>query len=115
VARRSPSPWLDPIEAAAGQAPAAAPARRAPTVRAVPRRLVDAAEEALLAALVDWRRRLARASGVPAYVIFPDTTLHAVAATRPTTRDALLALPGVGPVKVQRHGPAVLELVRAHR
>jgi len=115
VARRSPSPWLGPIEAAAGQAPAATPARHAPAVRAVPRRLVNATEEALLAALVDWRRRLARASGVPAYVIFPDTTLHAVAETRPTTRDALLALPGVGPVKVQRHGPAVLEMVRAHR
>ena len=78
------------------------------------RRPVDATEEALLAALVDWRRRLARAAGVPAYVIFPDATLHAVAETRPTSRDALLALPGVGPVKLQRHGGAVLELVRAH-
>jgi superfamily II DNA helicase RecQ len=47
-------------------------------------------------------------------VIFPDTTLRAVATTRPETRDALLALPGVGPVKLERHGAAVLELVRTH-
>jgi DNA helicase-2/ATP-dependent DNA helicase PcrA len=114
VVRRSPSPWLAPIEAATAPPPVARRARRAPAVPAMTRRPVDATEEALLAALVDWRRRLARAAGVPAYVIFPDATLHAVAETRPTSRDALLALPGVGPVKLQRHGGAVLELVRAH-
>ena len=112
VVRRSPSPWLAPIEAAAGPSPAAARPRPAPTVPRVARR-PDPVHEALLAALVDWRRRLARAAGVPAYVIFPDATLHAVAETRPASRDALLALPGVGPVKLQRHGGAVLELVRA--
>jgi ATP-dependent DNA helicase UvrD/PcrA len=113
VVRRSPSPWLAPIESATGPRPASR-SRPAPAVPTVARRAVDATEEALLAALVDWRRRLARAAGVPAYVIFPDATLHAVAATRPASPDALLALPGVGPVKLQRHGGAVLELVRAH-
>ncbi len=114
VARRSPSPWLAPIEAAAGPTAPVAARRPARAPRVAIRGPVDAGREVLLEALVDWRRRLARASGVPAYVIFPDATLHAVADTRPTTHDALLALPGVGPVKVQRHGPAVLELVRAH-
>ena len=70
--------------------------------------------EPLLVALRDWRRNLARAAGVPAYIIFPDTTLRAVAETRPATRDALRALPGIGPVKLERHGTQVLELVRAH-
>jgi DNA helicase-2/ATP-dependent DNA helicase PcrA len=114
VVRRNPSPWLAAIESATGPRPAA-PRSRPPAVPAVAGRAVDATEQALLAALVDWRRRLARAAGVPAYVIFPDATLHAVAATRPASADALLALPGVGPVKLQRHGGAVLELVRAHR
>ncbi|HEV2994314.1 MAG TPA: ATP-dependent DNA helicase UvrD2, partial [Acidimicrobiia bacterium] len=114
VVRRNPSPWLAAIESATGPRPAA-PRSRPPAVPAVAGRAVDANEKALLAALVDWRRRLARAAGVPAYVIFPDATLHAVAATRPASADALLALPGVGPVKLQRHGGAVLELVRAHR
>ena len=115
IVRRSPSPWLAPIESVIGPPPGARRSRPAPAVPTVVRRPVDATQEALLAALVDWRRRLARAAGVPAYVIFPDATLHAVAETRPVSPDALLALPGVGPVKLQRHGGAVLELVRAHR
>jgi DNA helicase-2/ATP-dependent DNA helicase PcrA len=71
-------------------------------------------DDALLTALKEWRRNLARASGVPAYVIFPDSTLQAVAATKPAHHTALLALPGIGPVKAQRHGDAVLLLVRSH-
>ncbi|HEV2310218.1 MAG TPA: ATP-dependent DNA helicase UvrD2 [Acidimicrobiia bacterium] len=114
VVRRTPSPWLATIESAAGASPGPRRAPRPPAVPVVARRPVDAAGDALLAALVEWRRRLARASGVPAYVIFTDATLHAVATTRPTSRDALLALPGIGPVKLQRHGGAVLDLVRAH-
>jgi superfamily II DNA helicase RecQ len=65
-----------------------------------------------MAALVAWRRQLARASGVPAYVIFHDTTLAAVATARPTTPTELLAVPGVGPVKAERYGEAVLGIVR---
>ena len=69
----------------------------------------------LLAALVEWRRNLARASGVPAYVIFHNMTLKAVAAVQADrSRDDLLAVPGIGPVKVERHADAVLELVRRH-
>jgi DNA helicase-2/ATP-dependent DNA helicase PcrA len=117
--RRSPSPWLAPIEAAAhlGDAPEL-PDPRAGLARARAQ-LGDtggagAPAEPLLVALRDWRRNLARAAGVPAYIIFPDTTLRAVAETRPATRDALRALPGIGPVKLERHGTQVLELVRTH-
>src|SRR5262249_27237466 len=66
----------------------------------------------VLSALMEWRREQARASKVPAYVIFHDTTLNAMAGVRPTSREALLALPGVGPVKLERYGDAVLEVVR---
>ena len=115
---RAPSPWLAPIAAAARRPPAPSPASASTGLADARRRLPAAGpqpgDDALLTALLDWRRRLARASGVPAYVIFPDTTLHAVAAARPSTRDALLALPGVGLVKLERHGSAVLELVRTH-
>lgn len=116
--RRTPSPWLAPIEAAReGTVRAEQPGRDG--LAAAKARLRAANGDAptgdeLLAALQHWRRNLARASGVPAYVIFPDTTLRAVATTRPATRDALLALPGVGPVKLERHAAAVLELVRTH-
>jgi DNA helicase-2/ATP-dependent DNA helicase PcrA len=40
-----------------------------------------------------------------------DSTLGAVAATRPADRAALLAVPGLGPVKIERYGPALLRLV----
>ena len=62
----------------------------------------------LYAALVDWRLRQSRAASAPAYVIFPNTTLAAIATARPRTPSALLDVPGVGPVKADRYGEAVL-------
>jgi len=62
-------------------------------------------------ALTEWRSAAAQASGVPAYLIFHDATLAAVAEARPTTRDELLALPGLGPVKAQRYGDTLLALI----
>ena len=72
------------------------------------------ADPELLAALKAWRARAARASGVPAFVIFHDTTLAAVAEARPADRPALLALPGMGPVKAERYGDAILAVLAAH-
>jgi DNA helicase-2/ATP-dependent DNA helicase PcrA len=68
----------------------------------------------LYEALVDWRLRQSRAASAPAYVIFPNTTLAAIATARPRTTRALLDVPGVGPVKADRYGDAVLALVAAH-
>ena len=62
-------------------------------------------------ALTAWRSAIAQKSGVPAYLIFHDATLAAVAEARPTTRDELLALPGLGPVKAQRYGDTLLALI----
>ncbi|MDQ6728184.1 MAG: HRDC domain-containing protein [Actinomycetota bacterium] len=59
------------------------------------------------------RASTARASGVPAYVVLHDTTLAAVAEARPLNRVSLLALPGVGPVKAERYGEALLAVVAA--
>ena len=67
-----------------------------------------------LDALKAWRSSAAKASGVPAYVIFHDTTLAAVAEAKPRDRAALLALPGLGPVKAERYGEAILALVAQH-
>jgi DNA helicase-2/ATP-dependent DNA helicase PcrA len=68
----------------------------------------------LYEALVDWRLRQSRAASAPAYVIFPNTTLAAIATARPRTTRALLDVPGVGPVKADRYGEAVLALVAEH-
>lgn len=71
------------------------------------------ADDALFQGLREWRRETARDQGVPAYVVFPDATLHAIAATRPATRAELAGIPGVGAVKLDRYGSAVLELCAA--
>ena len=73
---------------------------------------LSAADTALFERLKEWRKRVAVASGVPAYVVFNDATLRAVATVRPTSRDALLGVSGIGPVKVERFGDDVLAIVR---
>jgi DNA helicase-2/ATP-dependent DNA helicase PcrA len=50
---------------------------------------------------------------VPAFVVFHDTTLAAVAEARPHDLSSLLALPGMGPVKADRYGDALLAVVAA--
>lgn len=72
------------------------------------------ADPDILAALKKWRSSAARAAGVPAYVIFHDTTLAILAEQRPRDRNALLALPGLGPVKAERYGDTLLQLVAQH-
>jgi superfamily II DNA helicase RecQ len=72
------------------------------------------ADKPLYEDLVTWRRELARAAAVPAYVIFDNKTLRGVASARPRTTDALLEVPGVGPVKLERYGAALLEVVDRH-
>jgi DNA helicase-2/ATP-dependent DNA helicase PcrA len=71
------------------------------------------ADPAVLNALKEWRSNAARMAGVPAFVIFHDTTLAAVAEARPGDRTALLALPGLGPVKAERYGDDLLRVVAA--
>ncbi|MCX7931593.1 MAG: DNA helicase RecQ [Rhodovarius sp.] len=69
-------------------------------------------EEPALAALRAWRREVAQAQGVPAYVIFHDRTLAEIAARRPRNLEALAEVPGVGASKLERYGPAVLAVLR---
>jgi ATP-dependent DNA helicase RecQ len=59
-----------------------------------------------------WRSETARASGVPAYVIFHDSTLAAIAAARPSSLADLLRVSGVGDSKLRKYGEEVLEVVK---
>ena len=122
---RQASPYLASIEAALAafgpggdgdwQAAVAAERSRLAQARAAAghaRPMVGAsADPRVLAELVAWRKTLARASGVPAQVIFHDATLAAVAEARPTDRAALMAVPGLGPLKVERYGDELLALM----
>jgi ATP-dependent DNA helicase RecQ len=62
-------------------------------------------------ALRKWRTETARNEGVPPYVIFHDATLAAIAETRPTGLEELAGISGVGAHKLERYGPAVIEIL----
>ena len=63
-------------------------------------------------ALRQLRRRLASEQGVPPYVVFHDAVLAAMLARRPASLDEMMAVPGVGAAKLERYGPAFLDLLR---
>jgi ATP-dependent DNA helicase RecQ len=71
-------------------------------------------DEALFATLRAWRLGQAREQGVSAFVIFHDSHLRAIAAHKPTTREALLEVKGVGQRKLEKYGAAAIRLVREH-
>jgi len=62
-------------------------------------------------ALREARRALAAEAGVPAYVVFHDSTLREIAATKPTTLSELAQVNGVGRAKLERYGAAMLAAV----
>ncbi len=57
------------------------------------------------------RAELARNQNVPAYVIFHDSVLRAIAAAEPTTLQELGAISGVGAAKLERYGTAILQVL----
>ncbi len=71
------------------------------------------ADDGLFEQLRQLRGRLAREQNVPAYVIFPDATLRAIANDRPHSLTQLNKVQGVGAKKLERYGEAFLEVVRA--
>jgi DNA helicase-2/ATP-dependent DNA helicase PcrA len=72
-------------------------------------------DEELLAQLKDWRLRISKEMSVPAYVVFTDNTLIAIAETLPTDDAALVAIPGIGARKLEQFGPDVLALVKGRQ
>ena len=72
------------------------------------------AEESLVEELKAWRLVRAREREVPAYVIFTDATIDALAEAKPSDVDGLLAVSGIGPDKASRYGAEILELLARH-
>jgi ATP-dependent DNA helicase RecQ len=72
------------------------------------------ADEALFSALRTLRLDIARERGVPAYVIFHDSTLQAMARLKPATLQALLDVPGVGERKAEQFGARFVEAITGH-
>ncbi|RMH76800.1 MAG: ATP-dependent DNA helicase, partial [Actinomyces sp.] len=69
------------------------------------------ADDDLRERLRTWRRERAAADGVPAFVVFADRTLDALVTARPRTPAELLAVPGIGPTKLERYGEAILAVL----
>ncbi len=65
----------------------------------------------LLDRLRSWRAAEASQQQVPAYVVFTDATLTAIAEHRPADRAGLVGIPGIGARKLERYGDAVLALI----
>ncbi len=123
TSNRSRSPFLDEVDhvlaaLAAGESvddwrPHVAAQRERVRGSARARDEISPDDKALFDALKQWRAAAARAANVPAFVIFHDSTLEALARSRPATPAALLAVPGIGKVKATRFGADVLALVAA--
>jgi ATP-dependent DNA helicase RecQ len=67
-------------------------------------------DSALLARLKAWRLAEARTQSVPAFVILHDKTLAEIARQRPRSLAALGRISGIGAKKLERYGPALIEL-----
>jgi DNA helicase-2/ATP-dependent DNA helicase PcrA len=69
-------------------------------------------DEELLERMRHWRLTTSKEQKVPAYVVFTDATLQAIAERVPRSESELAAIPGVGAVKLDRYGSAILALCR---
>ncbi len=123
VSKRSPSPMLDDITAAArgidNRSGRSKSARNAAALRkdmsarnGGPRfKPAEDTSDPVFVALREWRLSVSRAHDVPAFVVFNDKTLHALARDRPTNKSGLLAVSGIGPAKAEQYGEEVLDLI----
>jgi len=105
-----PARWLPPPALETATAKAAGKARRAPAAVEG----LDAAAQSLFEALRHARVELARAQGVPAYVVAHDRTLRELAEARPRSAQELMNVPGFGPRKTEKFGEAFLRVIAAH-
>jgi DNA helicase-2/ATP-dependent DNA helicase PcrA len=73
---------------------------------------VDPADRSPLSnALRAWRTARARADAVAPFIVFHDSTIEAIAASRPRSIAELRRVPGVGPMKLDRYGEEIIGVV----
>jgi DNA helicase-2/ATP-dependent DNA helicase PcrA len=69
-------------------------------------------DEALFDRLRQWRLGVARAAAVPAFVVFTDATLTAIAEREPSDEAALATISGVGARKLALYGADIIAVLR---
>jgi DNA helicase-2/ATP-dependent DNA helicase PcrA len=102
--RRRPSRFLDGLRPGSATRPAGSSAKK---TKVVP----QSADAATFGRLRVWRKKQAEAQGVPAYVVFSDATLVAIADRAPADDGELAQVPGVGPTKLERYSEPVLAVL----
>ena len=73
---------------------------------------LTAVDASLLERLRTWRSEQARTQSVPAYVIFHDATLSAIASAHPRDIEDLSTIHGIGAKKLERYGRELMALLR---
>lgn len=118
-----PTDWASPKPSGAGRtapkgpdSPTARPdprsARRGTSTRPSPAAAEETeADEAIVEALRAWRLEQARSNGVPAYVVFDNKTMTAIAAAEPQTLEQLADVSGIGPSRLESYGDEILAAV----
>jgi ATP-dependent DNA helicase RecQ len=76
---------------------------------------LDTQGERILRNLKTWRAAVAKAQSFPAYVIFHDATLSAIAQLAPHTIDDLSGVSGMGARKLAAYGADLLRVVDSQR
>lgn len=74
---------------------------------------LDSQGQQRFSALKAWRAEVAKAHNLPAYVIFHDATLAAIAALDPRSLRDLEGVSGIGAKKLETYGPGVLDVLQA--
>jgi len=105
-----PARWVPPPALATAKGKPGGRSRRAPAAAEG----LDAQAQSLFEALRRERVELARAQGVPAYVVAHDRTLRELAEARPRNAQELLDVPGFGARKAEKFGAAFLRVIEAH-
>ena len=68
-------------------------------------------DEELFESLRSWRKEQAEAQSVPAFVVFSDATLEALAEVKPTDRRGLQSINGIGAAKLERYAEDLLAIL----
>lgn len=106
---RLPLDWVDAVQVEEERTPvkAAKPAAKAKS-KAKAALTAEPVNPALLGELKAWRKARAQMEGVPAFLVLSDAVLTELARSRPTTREKLAAVHGIGPKNLAKYGAELL-------
>jgi ribonuclease D len=74
----------------------------------------DIINDELFAKLKSWRFKRATSESKAAFIVAHDSTLKAIAARPPATRQQLMAIPGMGPKKIDTYGDDILKITQEY-